>query len=214
MLEHDFTDFTALVPNHTLARFCAHYELFRMAQRVPGCIVDIGVGHGGSAFAWAKMSHLWTREAGLKLVYGFDTFAGFPHVHTKDGSKVKVGDYNCGQSALEHGRGKVNAGLPLHFVVGDITQTVPRWAAHPQPPRIALLNLDADLYEPIKVALEHLMPLMALGGVVVLDNYDTPKFPGEKLAVNEYFAENGRRPDLHRFPWYDNPSAYFIVEGA
>jgi predicted O-methyltransferase YrrM len=207
MLEGDKQDFILPVPHYTVARFLAHYELFKMIKDVPGDIVDIGVGRGGSSFAWAKMLRAFNRPG---TVYGFDTFEGFPHVAPEDGAGVRERGMNLGRAALDAAQAHPNRDLPLRFVIGDITQTVPPWALGHSDFRIALLNLDADLYAPTKVALEYLMPLMAPGGVVILDEYDVADFPGEKRAFDEYFS--GRPvPLLHRFPWYNNPSRYFIV---
>lgn len=211
MFEGDCQDFILPVPSFTVARFLAHYELFKMVDRVPGDIVDIGVGRGGSSFAWAEMLRIFNRAG---AVYGFDTFEGFPHVAPEDGpdGRVKERGMNLGRAALDAAQAHPNRDLSLQFVVGDIVQTVPPWARTRAPDfRIALLNLDADLYAPTKVVLEHLMPLMAPGGIVVLDEYDVAEFPGEKRAVNEYCQRAGIAPVLHQLPWCNNPSRYFIV---
>jgi hypothetical protein len=208
MFENDKQDFILPVPHFTVVRFLAHYELFKMIKDVPGDIVDIGVGRGGSSFAWAKMLRAFNRPG---TVYGFDTFEGFPHVAPEDGAGVK-GGMNLGRAALDAAKAHPNRELSLRFVIGDITQTVPPWALGHSDFRIALLNLDADLYAPTKVALEYLMPLMAPGGVVILDEYNVAEFPGEKRAVDEYFRKPGvLAPALRSFPWCNNPSKYFIV---
>ena len=210
MFEADKQDFILPVPHYTVARLLAHYELFKMVKDVPGDIVDIGVGRGGSAFAWAKMLRVFNRPG---AVYGFDTFEGFPHVAPEDGcdGRVKERGMNLGRAALDAAQAHPNRDLPLQFVVGDIVQTVPEWARTRAPGfRIALLNLDVDLYAPTKVALECLMPFMAPGGIVILDEYDVADFPGEKRAFDEHFSGQPV-PILHRFPWCNNPSRYFIV---
>ena len=75
--------------------------------------------------------------------------------------------------------------------------------------RVSLLNLDADLYVPTKTALTYLIPRMSSGGVVILDEYDVPDFPGEKQAVIDYFGHN--MPVLRDFYWCKNPSRYFFA---
>ena len=204
-LAADHQDFILPVPAFTVARFLAHYELFKRAMKVPGCIVDIGVGCGASTFAFAKMCRIFEPHDPSRCVYGFDTFTGFPSIAKQDGAGAysHVGEYNYGAVTQDR------AGLPIEFYKGDIEQTVPAWASANPDRKIALLNLDADLYYPTKVALHALYPLMSPGGIIIVDEYDVAEFPGEKKAVDEFFMEVcGHPPVVVRFPWYNNPSGY------
>jgi len=56
---------------------------------------------------------------------------------------------------------------------------------------IALLRLDTDWYESTKCELEHLFPLVAAGGVLIIDDYGW--WRGARRAADEYFLS---RPDL------------------
>src|ERR1035438_7201264 len=76
--------------------------------------------------------------------------------------------------------------------------------------RIALLNLDVDLYAPTKVALETLYPLVLKGGIVVFDEYGWEQWPGESRAVDEYFGALGEQPAIHRFPFSPTPGGYMV----
>jgi len=212
MFEQDYQDFTADVPAHTLARFLAHADLFRRVMDVSGAIIDIGVGRGGSTFAWAKMSCIFRPGGSIKHVYGFDTFSGFPEVSPEDGGAemARKGGLDFGDTPFTHFKKPINARLPITFIAGDVTHTLPVWLRSMASRFcISLLNLDADLYAPTKAALTHLMPRMSPGGIVIFDDYDVPDFPGEARAVQEYFG--AQMPHLRRFTWYNNPSAYFIV---
>ena len=60
---------------------------------------------------------------------------------------------------------------------GDVRETIPD-KVNAGPPNF-LLNLDVDLYEPTLIALEHLYPKVISGGVVIVDEYAMPGFPGE-----------------------------------
>ena len=223
-----FRAFPVFTPRYTLARFLSHYELFKQVVDVPGAIVDIGVYRGASAFTWAKLCEIFCPTDVRKRVYGFDSFAGFPSLAPEDGAvderqDVRVGGYAAGASIEEElllARDAMNQDrhFPhlerLEFVKGDLARTVPEFAAaQGRGLRIALLNLDADLYSPTRVALEHFVPMMAPGGIIVLDEYAVTTFPGESTAVDEYFVERfGRRPRVHKFPWHSNPSGYIRVD--
>jgi hypothetical protein len=211
MLEHDKQDFTVTTPRHTLARFIAHYELFRMVRDELGVIVDIGVGRGGSTWAFGSMCETFFSGNPLKAVYGFDTFDGFPAVSPEDGKHKLV---TPGGMKLVPPFGTASPMSRVHLIKGDIAQTVPAFVEARPELQIALLNLDADLYAPTKVVLEYLEPLVVKGGVIVLDEYDlTNVFPGERLAVDQYYErKTGHKPYVFRFPWCTNPSGY-IVKG-
>jgi hypothetical protein len=223
-----FRAFPVFTPRYNLARFLAHYELFRQIVDVPGAIIDIGVYRGASAFTWAKLCEIFCPTDVRKIVYGFDTFAGFPTLAPEDGAvndrqDVRVGGYAAGATMEEDllaARHAMNQDRHLahlervEFVKGDLVTTVPHFVAEQgQGLRVALLNLDADLYEPTRVALEHFAPLMSPGGIIVLDEYAVATFPGESQAVDEYFIKRfGRRPRVHKFPWHSNPSGYIRVD--
>ncbi len=223
-----FRAFPVFTPRYTLARFLAHYELFKQIVEVPGAIVDVGVYRGASTFTWAKLCEIFCPTDVRKCVYGFDTFAGFTGLAPEDGHEnaaqdVRPGGYAGGASieqdlllareAMNHDRHLKHIER-VEFVKGDVAATLPEFVAHHgQGFRIALLNLDADLYEPTRAALESLVPLLSPGALIILDEYAVATFPGESRAVDEYFVQRfGKRPTLHKFSWHSNPSAYIKVD--
>ena len=62
----------------------------------------------------------------------------------------------------------------VRFVKGLFEDTVPNFASNGGPNRgsIALLRLDGDLYESTRVVLEHMYDNVAVGGHVIVDDYD------------------------------------------
>ena len=56
------------------------------------------------------------------------------------------------------------------------------------------VRLDLDLYEPIKGALEYFYPRLGHGGVIVVDEYGFPRWPGARKAVDEFCSRHGRAP--------------------
>ncbi len=81
----------------------------------------------------------------------------------------------------------------LHFVEGDVEETLPDFA----PPKVALLRLDTDWYESTRHELIHLYPRLALGGVLILDDYG--HLEGARKATDEYF--DGHRIMLDRIDY-------------
>lgn len=223
-----FRNFPVFAPRYNIARFLAHYELFKKIVDVPGVIVDLGVFRGASTFTWAKLCEIFCATDARKVVYGFDSFEGFPALGEHDGpvdaaSDVRQGGYFGGTSIekdLELAREAMNHDRQLRhleriqFIKGDVLETIPKFIeTKGNGLRISLLNLDLDLYEPTKVALEQFVPLMSKGGVIIFDEYAVDTFGGETKAVDEYFTKlHGVRPDIRKFTWHSNPSGFVQME--
>jgi hypothetical protein len=222
-----FRAFPVLTPRYTLARFLAHYELFKRVVELPGAIVDLGVYRGASTFTWAKLCEIFCPTDIRKTVFAFDTFTGFTGLHTHDGAENleqdrRPGGYAAGtnmRALLDKAQAAMNEDRHLRhinriqFIEGDVEETIPRFCEeHGQGLKIALLNLDLDLYEPTKVALDHFVPRVVPGGVIIVDEYAVDTFGGESKAVDEYFLRTtGHPPKVQKFPWHSNPSAFVVV---
>lgn len=223
-----FRNFPTFTPRFNIARFLAHYEIFKKIVEVPGVIVDLGVYRGASTFTWAKLCEIFCPTDIWKLVYGFDTFEGFPDITEQDGPISEVNDRRKGgyfggasaeqdlrlaQEAMNHDRHLRHIDR-IRFVKGDVVETVPQFVEEKgNGLKIALLNLDLDIYLPTLVALEHFVPRMVHGGIILLDEYASTVFGGESKAVDEYFQDTlGRRPTIKKFTWHSNPSGYIEVD--
>ena len=83
----------------------------------------------------------------------------------------------------------------MRFVPGRVEETIPEAA----PERIAVLRLDTDWYESTRHELEHLFPRLAVGGVLIIDDYG--HWQGARRAVDEYLAASGARLLLSRIDY-------------
>lgn len=221
-------NFPVVTPRYNIARFLAHYEIFKKIVDVPGVIIDLGVFRGASTFTWAKLCEIFCPTDIRKTVVGFDTFTGFPRIGIEDGPEnpaqhVIPGGYFGGssveadlalaQEAMNYDR-HLRHKNRIELVRGDVSETIPQFvASRGDGLRLALLNLDLDLYEPTRVALEQLVPRMSRGGIIVVDEYAVDTFGGETRAVDEYFErELGKKPKVVKFPWHSNPTGYIEVD--
>jgi predicted O-methyltransferase YrrM len=96
----------------------------------------------------------------------------------------------------------------VDLVEGDVRETIPTYLSKNRQMSFAIVNIDPDLYEPIKVALEHLFPLIVCGGVVILDDYEG--FPGAKKAADEYLAATNRSERIQKSSFAHTPS--FLIK--
>ena len=140
----------------------------------------------------------------------FDTFEGMTpptpdDVHAQSGQPAEV-KFQA-HAMPEGGNAWCRATLPevranfaafgidpqrVHFVQGDVAQTLQQPANLPE--KIAVLRLDTDWYESTRAELEVLYPRLARGGVLIVDDYG--HWSGARKAVDEYFARLAPRPFL------------------
>lgn len=207
------------------AKHLAHIEIFNKTVELPGSIVELGVFKGASFMTFLKLADILCAGDTLKKVIGFDTFEGFVDINTKkDGPEnvqrdlIKGGfdasafiDILEGCIELEQADSFIPRFKRAELVKGDVCETVPEYVEKNPGLRISLLHLDLDVYEPTKIALEYLYPLVVPGGIVLLDEYGMNGFPGESAAFDEYFGNN--RPKLKKFPYISTPGGYFTKPG-
>lgn len=223
-----FRNFPVFTPRFNLSRFLVHYELFKKIYELPGVIIDLGVYQGASLFTWAKLCEIFCPTDVRKIVYGFDTFKGFPSLSKKDGKKSsrhghKIGGFSSGISMEKELLLAQEAIRPdkfikhlnrIELIKGNAVKTIPEFVKKKGSGlKVTLLNLDCDLYEPTKAALENFVPLMVNGGIIIFDEYAVQTFGGETKAVDEYFKKKfGFIPQIKKFGWHSVPSGYIQVD--
>ena len=173
---------------------------------VAGDLVECGVYRGGSAsiLARAAKESPFPREVWL-----FDSFEGLPDPTAPDGADM---DRLAGTLAVPETIARdavARSGLPAqraHFVTGWFEQTLPKARTGP----LALLHIDADFYEAIRLCLERFYDDVVPGGVVVLDDYAW--VPGCRAALHELLERRNEKVELV-FPPGIDISPYFIKPG-
>tara|TARA_E500000178_G_C16824476_1_gene663089 strand:+ start:9 stop:770 length:762 start_codon:yes stop_codon:yes gene_type:complete len=189
---------------------------------IEGDIVEAGVFKGLSLIGMGLM----LRELGSdKLVYGFDSFAGFPPVYAKEDELESFGElYAAGKISKNHyemtkrnflvrqalageeqtARNLSSSGdfsgtsrmlvekkielLGLNNVVlidGPFQKTM---VPENGPKKVMAALMDCDLYHSYLTSFSYLWPKMSMGGLVYLDEYFSLKFPGGRIATDEFLA--------------------------
>lgn len=157
-----------------------------------GVFVEVGVAAGHSSVIAALASSKYAK----RQFFLYDTFAGFekklPNENDLHGKSIKEYDLTkyCDMPCKEESvRAKVlEAGVAndsLFSIAGPAQETVVKI----KPKSIAILRLDADLYEPTIAALRELYPLLEPNGYLIIDDYG--HWQGCKKAVDDYFTEIG-----------------------
>jgi hypothetical protein len=57
--------------------------------------------------------------------------------------------------------------------------------------------IDCDLYESHKISLPFVWDRMPIGGYLFLDEYYSLKFPGARIATNEFFSNKLDKPEMY-----------------
>ncbi len=212
------TDIAKWARRQDITSFLARYEIFKQALPVKGSIVECGVFRGSGLMTWAKLSAVLEPNNLTRRIYGFDTFEGFPSVSDKDqtrGGGAEEGEFQV-LSAHDELRELIRAYDmdrflghvdKVHLIKGDAVKTIPTFLEGSPHLLVSLLFLDFDLYEPTKVALEHLLPRMPRGAIIAFDELDNPSWPGETLAM----LDNIRSFRLERLE-FDPYKAYAVLE--
>lgn len=161
---------------------------------IAGDVVECGVWMGGNIILARKLSP-------QRVCWLYDTFAGMTlptvlDVNRRGGTAV----YFRAKHKAERGNwmavsaDDVKENLKkfdvfdeekTKFVVGDVVDTL-RVSTN-LPERIALLRLDTDFHASTKAELKVLYPLLAPGGILVVDDFG--HWLGARKAVNDYFGE-------------------------
>ena len=179
-------------------------------NRIPGAIVECGVWRGGSIMA--ALMRLSRASDTNRDVYLYDTFSGLTEPSERDvamdgrsaremlGTADRSDDLWCVASLDEVKQNIARTGYPperIHYVEGRVEETLRTTV----PGEIALLRLDTDWYESTKVELETLYPKLAIGGVLIIDDYGY--WEGARGAVDEFIAAGRRKLLLSRIDGQD-----------
>lgn len=194
-------NFAKYVPRQNLARFLARYEIFKLIKNIHGSIVECGVLFGGGLMSFAKLSTILEPYNFQRRIVGFDTFDGFPSIdkadlrgrperksaHLKRHGFAAESAYEDILQAVEvYDMSRYLNHFPkVQVIKGDFATTVGQFLTDFPHFVVSCLYLDFDIYQPTRAALQHFLPRMPKGSVLVFDELNEEAFPGETIAVME-----------------------------
>ena len=173
--------------------------LKELVWRAPasGVIVECGVAFGWSLGLLGMLSQ--------KKIYGFDSYEGFPAGSSKDAPsfdpelkwKYKLMTEKIVEENLVHiGISPTDVGTRLILKKGFFPASFEGFNE-----RVSLVHLDVDLYQSYKDALNFFFPLLEQEGFLAFDEYDlendVEKWPGAKIAIDEFASENNLKIEHH-----------------
>lgn len=210
-------NFTKYVPRQSLTAFISKYEIFKKVLNTQGSIIECGVYLGGGLMTFAQLSSILEPINYQRKIIGFDTFAGFPAISKEDetgksahartgGFSVDAGIYEDLKTSIElYDSNRFISHMPKVIIVkGDIKETVPKYLEENPHTVVSLLYLDVDVFEPTVAAIEHFVPRMPRGAIIVFDELNSDRWPGETLAVLRTLGLKSLC--IERFPFEPNMS--------
>ncbi len=188
--------FARLIRRNTMVGPERIQSLARLAQRledehIPGDVVECGVYKGGTAALLARTA---TRSRLPRTLWLFDVFRGMPPATAADGPEAPswVGNLTSSPRRVERLLRRAGADLSrVRIVPGLFQHTFPSVRI----PQIALLNIDADWYESVKLCLDTFYDSVVPRGFISIDDYGA--WPGCRLAVDEFFRLRALSFPLH-----------------
>lgn len=141
-------------------------------------------------FRGITASLIWARKAPGATFYSFDTFEGFDDRDLNDArldNRREKGTF--ANTSVELVQNRI-AGGPhdeLVFRVGFFPETF----AGLEDRKFRFVHIDMDLADPIRKALEILWPRMVDGGIILVHDYKSARYPMAEETVNRFFAERG-----------------------
>jgi hypothetical protein len=78
------------------------------------------------------------------------------------------------------------------LIKGNFRETVPIFfdSAPPRKIKISSCNIDCDLYDGYKIILPYVYKFLSRNGYIFLDEYYSLKFPGAKIATDDFCEKN------------------------
>lgn len=192
-------------------------KLYERILGVHGAIVECGVHRGNNFMLFNQLASIYEPYNLTRSIIGSDTFEGFRSVdaevdlganqeHFSDSSYDDI----AGALSLHDQNRPIPHVRRGELVRGDAVKTIPEFVGKNPHLVVAMLYLDFDIYEPTKVAIEHLLPLMPKGAIIAFDELAVRHWPGETRAVKELLDLNKLRIERMPFEAY----ASFAVIGA
>ncbi len=167
-----------------------------VTNRIPGDLVECGTARGGSA---ALMGLALKHFGASRTVWVFDTFEGLPPPTAGDPDQARAGRYTgaCRGNLEEVEAFFHRTGIlgNCKLVKGLFRDTLPGCAVR----TIAVLHLDCDWYESLKVCLDQLYDRVSSGGIIQIDDYG--HWEGARKAVDAFLDRRGLNVHLRRLDY-------------
>lgn len=162
------------------------FQAIKLTKGIDGDYVEIGTYRGDSARA--ALSYSEKLEINRNF-YFIDTFEGFSYTEAKDSADIGWANTHH-ETSMNLVEARLKEFKNWKLVKSNIiSDGLPRNLN-----RIAVCNIDVDLYEAVQASLIAVDKKIVNGGVILAEDYGhTPALIGAQIAINEFYEKNSER---------------------
>lgn len=191
------TNFGLFARSSALAKIFFLYECYEAVLNVPGDIYVFGTWLGQDLIVFESLRAMLEPYNASRALVGFDTFEGYEGITDADQRSETVKDdgyavpqnykdYLAQLMAYHRSENAMGHAVKHNLVEGDACETVKAYMDAHSEAIVALCYFDMALYEPTKAALEAVEDRLLSGSVLVFDELNDARYPGETRAVREW----------------------------
>jgi O-methyltransferase len=166
------------------------FKLMQSVAQLPGDMVECGVYRGETLASEA----LYLKQHNIsKTLCGCDSFEGFDETVLSEialgGShdpQKKIGGFSDTSFGLIQEKLR---SLEVHERVSLLKGYFQDTLHELDGRRFCFVHLDCDLYDSYKTCLDFFYPRLVPGGIILLDEYNDPPWPGCNKAVDEFLQD-------------------------
>lgn len=171
-----------------------------LRRGVPGDFIEAGAWRGGATIF--MRAALMAYDDHNRIVWVADSFQGLPKPDPKS-FPADAGDELWTRGELAVSVDEVKQNFARYGLLDEQVKFLPGWFKDTLPnaavQQLAILRIDADLYESTMEALTYLYPRLAPGGYVIVDDYGA--IPACRKAVEDFRAAHGVQEELRHIDW-------------
>ncbi len=203
-----------------LMRMLFMHEIYQKQLPVHGVVMEFGTRWGQNLALFESFRGMYEPYNHNRKLIGFDTFAGFPSVHEKDGGAdiASAGKYAVTENyeayleqilSYHEQENPISHLKKFQLIKGDASVELEKYLTDHPETIISLAYFDFDIYEPTKKCLQLIKNHITRGTVIGFDELNVRDFPGETIAVKEELGLLAHR--IHRSQ-YSSVNSYIVIE--
>jgi O-methyltransferase len=170
-------------------------EFLRYSLDLEGEVVECGAFLGLSSYVFCNYIRLADPDFEGAGYHIFDSFEGLSQPSEQDAitdeSFGAVGTHAQPAGSFHGSLDTVKTTLRDFPGVEYHQGWIPESFAGQPERKYKFVHVDLDLYDPIKGAVEYFYPRLVKGGVIVIDEYGFPRWPGARRALDEFCQAHG-----------------------
>jgi len=187
-------------PNVVHQRLYNTVQFLKHTMDLKGNVAECGAFRGLSSFVFCNYIRMFSPDFDGRDYHIFDSFEGLSEPKEQDAISRseygKLGAHYESRGAFSGPMNVVKATLSDYPAIEYHPGWIPESFSTVKDREYKFVHVDLDLYEPTKGAIEYFYPRLIESGVIVIDEYAIPRWPGAKRAVDEYCSIHSLAPAI------------------